>query len=249
MCADLSITSQASPTRVSACMRALGLTRTRLLGKHVYQAYSHRYGWVAVKFAFAPLATFQLRNEAQFLAQFRSNDWPSYIDSGSHHQLEWLMTSLIDGRSLSSLSIADEQLLPMLNQLQLILQQLHSTGHIHGDIKPGNILLNESSKQLSLIDFGSILPIGDHYPDLTSSSISPRFSGVNASFRFGQVTVRDDYAALAITLQSVFHQHPFHCQSIGQFSRSHNVALTRQLPSRYQLLLQQQVDLAAQLTN
>lgn len=245
MSQDLSETSQAVPTRVTACLRALGLSRFKLIGKQVYQAYSPSFGWVAVKIAISPSARLQLQIEARFLAKFTSAHWPSYIDFGSHQQVDWLITSLCNGIPLSAAVIGQSQRLALLSQSEAILQQLHGSGFIHGDIKPSNIIVNESDQQLTLIDFGSVLPIGEHYQTLTSS-LSPRFSGANATYRYGQISPRDDYVALAITLQTVFHHHPFDSLPISQFCHTQRSAQAPHLPSRYQILLQQQLKLAKQ---
>ena len=246
MTAELSASTQAVPNKVAACFRALGLSRCALLGKNVYQAYSSNFGWVAIKFAFTSQAKIQLQNETRFLSQHVCKHWPAYIDSGCHQHVNWLMTSLVDGISLATASVERRQLLPLLSQLESILHRIHNTGFIHGDIKPANIMLSESNRELSVIDFGSTLAIGQHYQSL-SSSVSPRYSGANATFRDGQVSARDDYVALAITLQTVFHHHPFDGQPISQFCRTQTSAQIKQLPSRYQLLLQQQLNLAKQL--
>jgi serine/threonine protein kinase len=231
---------------VAACFRALGLSHCTLLGKNVYQAYCSSFGWIAIKFAFTPQAKIQLQNEIRFLSKHFCKHWPAYIDSGCHQQVSWLMLSLIDGISLATANVESCQLLPLLNQLESILQHIHNTGFIHGDIKPANIMLNKSTCELTVIDFGSTLTIGQHYQTL-SSSVSPRFSGANASLRYDKVRTRDDYAAMAITIQTIFHHHPFADQSISKFCRTQSAPLAQQLPSRYQLLLQQQVTLTGNI--
>jgi serine/threonine protein kinase len=48
----------------------------------------------------------------------------------------------------------------VLAHVAMRLKDLHSGGHCHRDIKPGNIMLLHRNNRWTLIDFGSVAPIG-----------------------------------------------------------------------------------------
>jgi serine/threonine protein kinase len=48
----------------------------------------------------------------------------------------------------------------VLAHVAMRLKDLHSGGHCHRDIKPGNIMLLHRKNRWTLIDFGSVAPIG-----------------------------------------------------------------------------------------
>ena len=77
------------------------------------------------------------------------------------------------------------------------LQSIHSTGFIHGDIKPSNIIVDKSG-HIKIIDFGAILPIGTRYQDSPTMELSPRYSSIQALQRYGVVDKQQDFIALAI---------------------------------------------------
>jgi serine/threonine protein kinase len=48
----------------------------------------------------------------------------------------------------------------VLAHVAMRLKDLHSGGHCHRDIKPGNIMLLQRNNRWTLIDFGSVAAIG-----------------------------------------------------------------------------------------
>ena len=55
-----------------------------------------------------------------------------------------------------------EQLI-IINELINTIKQLHNTNHIHGDLKPNNVLWDTKKQKCVLIDFDSILSLSDQY--------------------------------------------------------------------------------------
>ncbi|MEX0335647.1 hypothetical protein [Vibrio tubiashii] len=222
-------------------MRALGVSYCSRIGHQVYLVDSASHGKVALKFALSTLAKSQLHNEASFLANYASNYWPSFIDADSHHQASWLMYGLVEGQSLADCTAQPNSTL--ISKLETGLKTIHETGFIHGDIKPANILTRPKGDPV-FVDLGSVLPIGRPYSEQASSSVTPNFASVNALKRHGLISTQDDYASLAVTLQTIAEKHPYQGQSIIEYVATKKLPKLGALPSRYNILLNQQLRMA-----
>lgn len=120
-----------------------------------------------------------VRREAFILSHLSSPYISKFIDQIQQCDKTILVMELIDGASLHQL-ISNHQLEPRLNwrnKLSILidiakgLQYLHSSGIIHRDVKPSNIMVGEDLMEAKIIDFG-ISRIIDHslYP-LPSSEV------------------------------------------------------------------------------
>ena len=88
-------------------------------------------------------------------------------------------------------------------QLLQCVENMHSAGYIHGDIKPDNIMLNEQNK-VTLIDFGFaekfLLPDGSHRPNTGSErDLNPHFCSKNHLNKHTS-SRRDDIIQVVYTL-------------------------------------------------
>ncbi len=99
----------------------------------------------------------QLYNEAQF--QFNHPQIQNSESLISKKEGVYLVKSYHDGIPLETYYHAikrkekKEFLLHLATQLQMLLEEIHSLGYVHGDLKPSNLLVTKN-KELCIIDFG-----------------------------------------------------------------------------------------------
>jgi Tol biopolymer transport system component len=92
-----------------------------------------------------------------------------------------LSMELIEGKTLAQHlrehgPLSFRQALPLVGQIAAGLQAVHDAGVIHGDLKPGNVMLSRS--QAKVMDFGVALPISEAGPGAFSSTgLSPANTG------------------------------------------------------------------------
>jgi len=114
-----------------------------------------------------PSAERQRQRFAREVAALRRLDLPGVmqvLDSGTTaDSLPWYAMPLIQGPSLARV-LADRPTLPPAEAARIIegvaraLHRLHSVGHAHRDVKPGNILLSTKGEPV-LSDFGLVLEL------------------------------------------------------------------------------------------
>ncbi|WP_269147701.1 protein kinase domain-containing protein [Vibrio coralliirubri] len=166
-----------------------------------------------------------LKQEAEFLYSNtntntdsnKKDTWPNYCDYFSRHQTDCLVLSHLSGNTLleiqSNSNINTDMPSQWLSTLESAINQVHTVGFVHGDIKPSNIVLSPQG-QAQLIDFGSVTKIGTERAALRFESYTPRYTMLDS------VTSRlDDWFALAVMLEEQLDEVD--------------------LPSRYQVLLKQ----------
>lgn len=127
---------------------------------------------------------------------------------------------------------ADEAL-RLLTQCTEALVCAHEHGVIHGDLKPGNIFIDDKGRS-HLLDFGSI-------PDPVGTALPERHSFATPAYASPQVLeekaadVRDDLFSLGCIAYEIFSgQHPFKMQSSLE-ARTRNLKLlwVPSIPARY----------------
>ena len=129
---------------------------------------------------------------------------------------------------------------PWLQDIEQSLARLHSSGFIHGDIKPNNIIIGR--KQAHLIDFSTAMPIGQHFKHLPFAATSPSYSSPQQKTLQGRVCPSDDWYALALTLCASFKSHPYYPRHSTPSSRaiadySNAFQLPAELPARYHMII------------
>lgn len=214
-----------SDEKLLQVFKAHGYTNLVRLSSRGFRAQHSSWGRVTIKYAQELKHRHFLKQEAEFLysnTNFNTGSntkdiWPSYCDYFSSHKSDCLVLSYMNGKTLLEIQ-ADSNLtecLPShwLNALEATINQIHTLGFIHGDIKPSNIVFSPQG-QAQLIDFGSATNIGIERAQLRFDSYTPRYS------REQSVTSKlDDWFAVAVMLEEFLDDAA--------------------LPTRYQVLLKQ----------
>lgn len=116
------------------------------------------------------------QREADFLARLDHPNIVKFIDFDSTHEgTPFLVTEFITGGNLRQLThdegldIADA--LPPLGDVAEALDYMHWLRKIHGDVKPGNIVVDDK-KTAKLIDFGLAIGIDEKQPELREVTVA-----------------------------------------------------------------------------
>ncbi len=104
------------------------------------------------------------------------------LDSGMYNRIPYLVTELVEGRSLRQVIEADAPLSPdqavsLVRKIASGMAFCHDHGIIHRDLKPENILVT-SDGQPVIIDFGLALTKGAHritYANLSAAAGTPDY--------------------------------------------------------------------------
>ncbi|KMY26839.1 AAA domain-containing protein [Aeromonas caviae] len=104
----------------------------------------------------------------------------------------YLVTDLVEGATWDKTLIADEEKIEIIGKFVAAVEHLHGLGVSHGDIHPGNVMLETKSRSLYLIDI----------PDFSSSgeqpknhSYSPEYIDSCTSFE------RDNFAVMKMSCE------------------------------------------------
>ena len=145
--------------------------------------------------------------EAKTMAELNHEGVVKVNDVFEENNTAYYVMDYIEGKSLAEqLPIAQEQALAYIKQAAEALQYVHAKGILHLDIKPANIMINQSGKAV-LIDFG----ISKHYDSEgkgTSSSTQGYSSGYSPIEQMTpgglkQFTPPTDIYALGATLYKI----------------------------------------------
>lgn len=145
--------------------------------------------------------------EAKTMAELNHEGVVKVSDVFEENNTAYYVMEYIEGKSLAEqLPIAQEQALCYIKQAAEALQYVHTKGILHLDIKPANIMINQSGKAV-LIDFG----ISKHYDSEgkgTSSSTQGYSSGYSPIEQMTpgglkQFTPPTDIYALGATLYKI----------------------------------------------
>ena len=152
-----------------------------------------------------------LRQQIEYLKQV---DMPGVINPELHNTeggTSFLVQEFFDGRNLntwrrSRQDIPISDLLKVLSSITGILAGIHKAGHIHGGIKPNNILIAEDTLGIRLIDLVRVIDVGEishfiydeDFRKNTLSYISPE--------QTGRIRQRVDYTTDLYSLGVVFYE-------------------------------------------
>lgn len=112
---------------------------------------------VAIKFSKLHF-TEAFRREARAAAALNHPNVVQIYELGSADGDEFIVMEFIPGRSLAELirekRLSLEEALACSHQIVSALAAAHAAGIVHGDIKPGNIIVNDETGVVKILDFG-----------------------------------------------------------------------------------------------
>jgi eukaryotic-like serine/threonine-protein kinase len=102
--------------------------------------------------------------EAVALARVKHALLPTVLEVGEVDGLPYLVMELVEGKTLADQladrgALDEESAATIASQLAEVLGAVHSTGLVHRDVKPRNIVMQPGSGALKLVDFGFATPM------------------------------------------------------------------------------------------
>jgi serine/threonine protein kinase/serine phosphatase RsbU (regulator of sigma subunit) len=174
-------------------------------------------------------ARIRFRREAASLAKMRHPGLVEILNLGETPEGSFLLMEYVDGQTLDSLirkkTLTENFSINISKTLAGAIQEAHSVGVIHRDIKPRNILVSESG-HVKLIDFGFAL-------DKTNAQDDPcENQNIIGTFRYSSpeqmgllkrpVDGRSDLYSLGIVLyECMTGTVPFTADDVGELARQH----------------------------
>lgn len=210
--ADDSIGRLAAGARLAGRYRILELVGIGGMGM-VYKAEDEQLGLpVAIKVLRPDLARDGRRLERfkQELVLARQVSHPNVVrihDIGSDGDLVFLSMDFVAGRSLSELLAAEgplaaERAVAIARQVASGLAAAHDAGVVHRDLKPGNVLLDDSGRA-AISDFGVARSLGGAGATLPGSVVGTLDYLSPEQARGGEIDGRADLYALGILLHEM----------------------------------------------
>ncbi|WP_051261322.1 trifunctional serine/threonine-protein kinase/ATP-binding protein/sensor histidine kinase [Desulfovibrio inopinatus] len=178
---------------------------------------------VAIKVANSPYPLhadlIRLKHEYDVLTHLNQEGVSSAYSLESHQDGFALILDFFDGTTLSTISkrepISLRQFLDFAVGMTTILGKVHECGIIHKDLNPSNLLVNETTGELQLIDFhlASFLEHQEQEavsPGLLEGSF-PYMSPEQTGRMNRGIDYRTDYYSLGVSLYEILAgTHPFH---------------------------------------
>ncbi len=151
---------------------------------------------------FSALSQQRFLAEMRTLAQFEHPNIAHLIDGGtSEDGIAYFIMELVTGQPI--VDYADDKRLALSDRIKLVLQVIdaieyaHQSLIIHGDIKPANVLVNESG-QVKLVDFGIARSLEDDRPNSYLPQFSPRYSAPEQAQGMPLTTASDVFGLCAV---------------------------------------------------
>lgn len=174
--------------------------------------------------------------EAQTMAAINHNGVVDVYDYGSDPAIgSYVVTEYVEGDALSRMlarvgRLTAARTLDLIAQVAEALQAAHDEGIVHGDIKPGNLLVRPDGT-LVLADFSIGRSIG--YEQLTADGVAPHTALYISPEQFlgEQVTnLSDIYALGVVAYQCLSGRRPFEGDSPYEIAMRHAQELPPPLP-------------------
>jgi tetratricopeptide (TPR) repeat protein len=102
----------------------------------------------------------RLEREARALASLEHPNLARLVDSGTHEGRPWLALAFVQGRTLEAIGCAGRP--PPAWSARVVadvahaLARCHAAGLVHRDVKPANIILEDVTERVVLVDFGLV---------------------------------------------------------------------------------------------
>src|SRR6266571_4481339 len=138
----------------------------------------------------------------------------------------WYSMKRVKGRSLAEIleqsgTLSVEETIGILDQAGSALQYAHRHGVVHRDVKPANIMIEESGWVL-VCDFGVAKAFGNVGLTQTGSSLgTPRYMAPEQFERAGVDGSSDQYSLAIVTYECLSGAPPFTGDSYGELVRKH----------------------------
>ncbi|BAI74039.1 serine/threonine protein kinase (plasmid) [Azospirillum sp. B510] len=168
----------------------------------------------------------ELKAQAELLARLSHPNIVRFVAAGHEQGDPWLVMERITGASLgqrlrqsAGSGLGGEAVATLLSDLIAALRHIHGKGLVHGDLKPGNILIGDDGHAF-LLD--PLPPAQSEAQPITPLYASPE----RAAGR--QPAIADDVYALAlVAYEAMTGRHPF-----GRIPPAEALTARRRLPAR-----------------
>ncbi|WP_047042831.1 serine/threonine protein kinase [Vibrio mexicanus] len=218
------------------------------ISSHVFSAHHPIHDDVIVKIAQSKAKIQQLSNEVHIreaLPEWAVNPMIDFQQS-SHWAL--MAVKAIQGQTLTdhlkaiALSQDHSEVHSGIDgwhhNVERQLTALHRAGYVHGDVKPSNIIIDQSGIGW-LIDFGQSITIKTHYEQNPFHGGSRYFATKNVLDRKGKASSIDDYFGLAVSIACHLQgAHPFQELPLNMAVERHVTPNLEYLPARYARIIQ-----------
>jgi serine/threonine protein kinase len=160
----LSPGSQLGPYEVLALIGAGG-------GEEVWTARDSRSNHVVVIKQLQSAHMARFRSDASSIAELRHPNICSLLEVGS----DYLVMEYVEGPTLRG-PIAADKAMRLAIELAGAIEAAHARGILHGDLKPGNVIVTRGSAKL--LDFGVALARAQSPSDVVAAKVSAATIGV-----------------------------------------------------------------------
>jgi len=189
----------------------------------------------------------RFRAEAAALARIRHNNVVHVYAAGQHEGVMFFVMEYVEGRDLDRIVVehlSNDEWVPLPRALSILdqvaqgLHAIHVAGHVHRDVKPANVVIEESTGRTVVVDLGlavALASLTGDAPQLegmgTPSYAAPELIGDSLDPR--AVSPRSDVYSLACSAYEVFAGRPPFVGADPQVVARRQVAETPPLLSRH----------------
>ena len=151
--------------------------------------------------------------EGRTLARIHHPSIVQVFDAGETEGAVYLAMELVEGRSLAELlrssgTLPTGQVVQITEQVGAALAALHAGGLIHGDVKPANILLEQTASRVVLLDLGVARRLDETVSTHGSLWGTPAFMAPEQVTPGGAITTRTDIYQLAAMVYALLAGTP-----------------------------------------
>ncbi|MCE7732534.1 MULTISPECIES: AAA domain-containing protein [Vibrio harveyi group] len=144
----------------------------------------------------------------------------------------YIVTDQVNGATWDKVLIADDEKIELIKKFVASVEHLHGLGISHGDIHPGNVMLETESRSIYLIDIPDFSPSGE---DPKNHSYSPEYIDGCTSFERDNFAVMkmscellglswghesETYPALADAIRAELKDPQFGFKDLGRFKKA-----------------------------
>lgn len=149
-----------------------------------------------------------LKAQGDLLALIHHPNIVRFVAAGDEHGEPWVVMERIVGASLGhrlrqsgGFGLNRDAVAGMLTDLIAALRYLHDRGFVHGDLKPGNILIGDDGRACLVDPLPSALR--------REQPITPQYASPERAAGCRPATADDVYSLALVTYEAITGQHPF----------------------------------------